>query len=59
MCAVDQVRSSDELQVESVTAGAGRWRVTGSPQVVITRRLGRAAVVPVERLAEPPPPETT
>lgn len=59
LCASTNVLTSDELEVESATAGDGRWRVSGAPQVILTRRLGHAVVVPVERLREPPAGERT
>lgn len=48
------VQTADTLEIDSQTIGRGRWKVSGTPQIVITRRLGRGVVVPVERLVEPP-----
>ena len=59
VCSTEDVLASDELDVKSRTFGDGRWRVAGTAQVTPTRRPGRAVVVPVERLVEPPPQETT
>ncbi len=54
---VDDMQVNDEVFVKSRLVGDARWRVSGAPQVVITRRLGRAAAVPLERLADPPDTE--
>jgi hypothetical protein len=51
------VLTTDVIEVQSATAGAGRWEVVGVPEVVATRRLGRAVVVAVARTVEPPPAE--
>lgn len=59
VCTATDVKTSDELDIESVTAGDGRWRVTGRPQTIVTRRLGFASVIPVERLHEAPAGERT
>jgi hypothetical protein len=54
----EDVRTSDTLEVESAVHGRGRWRVSGRVQAAPTRRPVRAVVVPVERLAEPSPPDS-
>ena len=48
------VQTADTLEVDSQTIGRARSKVSGTPQIVITRRLGRGVVLPLERLMEPP-----
>ena len=57
VCASADLLTSDEIDVDSRAFGRATWKVLGPPQIVITRRMGRASVVEVERLVEPPPSE--
>jgi hypothetical protein len=58
VCATDDVRTSDAIEVESATLGSGRWQVAGTVQVAQTRRPTLAVVIPVERVLEPPVAES-
>src|SRR4051812_29824890 len=49
VCQTDDVRATDEVEVNSRTAGDARWRVSGEPTTI--RHQGRTAtVISLERL---------